>query len=72
MFNDSLYRMSVRRARDDARSTVCTVAELVLEAVHPANLGALPPAPRTLTYKAAQIGLITEREATTLLVTAQY
>lgn len=72
MFNVSTYRMNVRRARDKARSTICMVAELVLDAVHPANLGALPPAPSTLVYKAAQIGLITEREATTLLVTAQY
>ncbi len=72
MFNDSLYRMNVRRARDNARSTICMIAELVLDAVHPANLGALPPTPHTLVYKAAQIGLITEREAATLLVTAQY
>ena len=72
MFNETLYRMSVRRARDNARSTVCVVAELVLEAVHPGNLGDLPPAPRTLIYEAELIGLITEREATTLLVTAQY
>ena len=72
MFNDSIYRMNVRRARDNARSTICMVAELVLDAAHPANLGALPPAPRTLVCKAAQIGLVTEREATTLLATAQY
>lgn len=34
------------------------VAELVLEAVHPANLGALPPSPDVLIFKAIQIGLI--------------
>lgn len=34
------------------------VAELVLEAVHPANLGALPPSPDVLAWKAVQIGLI--------------
>lgn len=34
------------------------VAELVLEAVHPANLGALPPSSEVLISKAIQIGLI--------------
>ena len=34
------------------------VAELVLEAVHPANLGALPPSPEVLISKAVQIGII--------------
>lgn len=72
MFNNSLYLMNARRARDNARSTICMIAELVLDAVHPANLGALPPTPYTLVYKAAQIGLITEREAAMLLNTAQY
>lgn len=31
--------------------------QLVLEAVHPENLGALPPSPVTLAFKGEQIGL---------------
>lgn len=34
------------------------VAELVLENVHPSNLGALPPSPDMIAYKAVQIGLV--------------
>lgn len=34
------------------------VAELVLECVHPSNLGALPPSSEMLAWKAKQIGLI--------------
>lgn len=30
---------------------------LVVDAVHPANLGALPPSPELLAYKGVQIGL---------------
>lgn len=30
---------------------------LVLDAVHPANLGPLPPSAKTLAYKGEQIGL---------------
>ena len=36
--------------------------ELVLEHVHAGNLGALPPSPEVLTWKAVQIGLTTTRE----------
>lgn len=32
--------------------------ELVISHVHPGNLGALPPAPDMLLYKARQIGLL--------------
>lgn len=42
----------------------------MLTDVHPGNLGALPPSPRLLVYKAAQIGLLSEREATKLVVDA--
>lgn len=31
--------------------------QLVLDAVHPANLGVLPPSPVTLAFKGEQIGL---------------
>lgn len=34
------------------------VVELVLGEVHPNNLGALPPSPEVIAYKAMQIGLI--------------
>lgn len=34
------------------------VAELVLEYVHPSNLGPLPPSSEMLAWKAKQIGLI--------------
>lgn len=36
------------------------VVELVLECVHPSNLGALPPSPDMIAYKAIQIGIITK------------
>ena len=36
--------------------------ELALEAVHPSNLGALPPAPAVLLAKARQIGLVGPKE----------
>ena len=45
------------------RDDFALVAELVIEAVHPGNLGALPPSPRTLIRKADQLGLITLRES---------
>ncbi|MDH1555954.1 hypothetical protein N5E86_15985 [Stutzerimonas stutzeri] len=35
-----------------------TAIGLVLDHVHPGNLGALPPCPATLLYKARQIGLL--------------
>lgn len=34
------------------------VVELVLDNVHPDNLGALPPAPWMIVWKAEQLGLI--------------
>jgi len=54
----------VARGVHNGRHTVSrlTVADsellqLVLESVHPANLGPLPPSPATLAYKGVQIGL---------------
>ena len=42
------------------------VVELVLEVVHPGNLGALPPSPDVLAYKAIQLLLVRNyQEATT-------
>ena len=37
--------------------------ELVVECVHPGNLGALPPSPKVLVAKAHQLGLLTAEEA---------
>lgn len=34
------------------------VAEMVLELVHPNNLGELPPSPDVIAWKAVQIGLL--------------
>ena len=49
------------------------VAELVLEAVHPSNLGALPPSPMVLIGKAVQIGLISSyREGVFIARTGQF
>lgn len=36
------------------------VVEMVLELVHPANLGVLPPDPFMIAWKAKQIGLIND------------
>lgn len=36
--------------------------ELVLEAVHPGNQGALPPSPQHLLWKAHQLGLLASGE----------
>lgn len=38
------------------------VVELVLECVHPSNLGALPPSSEMIAWKAQQIGLIKSRK----------
>lgn len=50
--------IQAHRAWLKAREEFAALAELVLEAVHPGNLGALPPSPNMLRYKARQIGLI--------------
>jgi hypothetical protein len=39
---------------------------MVLEVVHPGNLGALPPAPDVLVYKAEQVGLIGKKDLAVL------
>lgn len=45
------------RRLEEARQEFAALAELVLEAVHPGNLGVLPPSPDVLRWKARQIGL---------------
>ncbi|SFT78036.1 hypothetical protein [Pseudomonas marincola] len=56
------YRM--QRATRDMELLLC---ELAIEAVHPGNLGALPPSPEVLLCKAQQIGLVTPAEQRVLL-----
>lgn len=41
-----------------ARQDFLVVAEIVIECVHPGNLGHLPPSPVVISLKARQIGLI--------------
>lgn len=57
LMNTPVFRGSacIGYCREVIRSEV---AELVLESVHPANLGALPPSPELLIFKAIQIGII--------------
>lgn len=45
-----------------ARELEQLLIQLALEAVHPGNLGALPPAPTVLLAKAHQIGLVGPKE----------
>lgn len=61
-FNYSVFLNSRARHERAIREGFPLVAELVLDAVHPGNLGVLPPSPRTLICKADQLGLITQRE----------
>lgn len=62
-FNIDFYLNSQARHERAIRESFPLVAELVLDAVHPGNLGALPPSPRTLIRKADQLGFITSRES---------
>lgn len=45
-------------ARPRFTATEALAVELVVGHVHPGNLGALPPAPSVLLYKAHQLGLL--------------
>ena len=58
MFNISVYRMSVKRAEDKRKANELAAMQLVIECVHPLNLGMLPPSPRVLLNKAWLLGLI--------------
>ena len=66
------YRINQRCIRDAARVEAAEVAALVIECVHPGNLGCLPPSPRWLVYKAAQIGLLSNDEAAHLVFRCGY
>lgn len=61
-FNYSVFVRSRARHEQRIRDDFQLIAELVLDAVHPGNLGVLPPSPRTLIRKADQLGLITLHE----------
>ena len=65
-FNYTVFLNSRARHEQAIRASFPLVAELVLDAVHPGNLGALPPSPRVLIRKADQLGLITLRESIAL------
>jgi len=53
----SAYRANEKWRQDKARADRLAAWQLVLETVHPGNLGVLPPSPRVLTSKAYLLGL---------------
>lgn len=58
-FSERTYNMAMRARRSHGfTADQRTAIELVLDHVHPGNLGPLPPCPSMLLYKAAQIGLL--------------
>lgn len=61
-FHYNLFLRSRAAAERAIREMFPLVAELVVDAVHPGNLGVLPPSPRKLIHKADQLGLITRVE----------
>lgn len=61
-FNMRVYEDGRIRARQRARVFRNELCSVVIELVHPDNLGALPPSPRILGYKAIQIGLVSDKE----------
>ena len=64
--SDRHYKWVSERARAK-RELAALVYSLVIEAVHPGNLGALPPSPNVLIGKADFIGLISAREYSILV-----
>lgn len=53
------YAMRMNAERNRFRQSVCT---LMIQHVHPGNLGPLPPSPEKLGEKAYQVGLISAKE----------
>lgn len=53
-----LRRFDIRPARDRFTRDEVAAIELVLGHVHPGNLGALPPSPSVILYKAHVLGLL--------------
>lgn len=58
-FNIMVHQRSVQDARKRAQRWRIELCTIVIDLVHPENLGPLPPAPRFLEAKAAQMGLLT-------------
>lgn len=52
------HEMYLARQRRHEREEFIALADLVIEVVHPGNLGVLPPSPAVLRGKARLIGLI--------------
>lgn len=53
-----LRRYSIRPAYERFTRDQLAAIELVMDHVHPGNLGALPPSPDMLLYKASVLGLL--------------
>ena len=54
---DRLMQQRARRRRKNMEDFLA-VAEIVLESVHPGNLGPLPPSPELIIHKARLLGLL--------------
>ena len=54
---DRIMKMKARELRRE-REEFAALTELVLDAVHPDNLGPLPPSPEMIRYKGWLLGLI--------------
>lgn len=65
--SDQRHYNWVARRKAATRELEQLLIQLVLEAVHPGHLGALPPAPAVLLAKARQIGLVGPKEERILL-----
>lgn len=50
-------RIGARLRQQAEQARFNDLAEVVLACVHPGNLGALPPSPGMIRYRAAQLGL---------------
>jgi BarA-like signal transduction histidine kinase len=60
-FEDRHYSY-VQRNAHAAREMRMLLCELSMDAVHPGNMGALPPCPDVLIHKARVIGLVGQKE----------
>lgn len=65
-FSIEQYRIGVHRAKQNAREVRALAFELVIECVHPGNLGVLPPSPRVLEAKALSLGIISHKDVQAL------
>lgn len=60
------YRTGAHRAKQAAREVLALAFEIVIDHVHPANLGALPPSPSVLQNKALDLGIISHKDVCAL------